>query len=100
MKLGILVTTDKNLDAVLGLTNAAVSKGHEVVIFNMDEGTKLLGDDSFRELCKKSGVNMSFCDFSTEKEKVSKEGIPSDIVCGSQFNNATMTNESDKVINL
>jgi predicted peroxiredoxin len=100
MKLGILVTTDQNLDAVLGLAKAAVSKGHEVVIFNMDTGTKLLGDGSFRELCKTSGVTMSFCDHSAGLENVSKEGIPDDIVCGSQFNNATMTNESDKVINL
>lgn len=100
MKLGILVTTDQNLDSVLGLTKAAVSKGHEVVIFNMDTGTKLLGDASFRELCTTSGVTMSFCDHSAGLENVSKEGIPSELVCGSQFNNATMANESDKVINL
>lgn len=100
MKLGILVITDRHLDDVLGLTKAAVSKGHEVVIFNMDVGTKLLGDDSFRQLCNTSGVTMAFCDHSTQKENVSKEGIPEKIVCGSQFNNATMMHEADRVISL
>lgn len=100
MKLGILVTTDRHADAVLGLTKAAVSKGHEVIIFNMDAGTKLLGNDDFRKLCTMKGVTMAFCDHSSQKESVSKEGIPEDIVCGSQFNNATMMHDADRVLNL
>jgi predicted peroxiredoxin len=100
MKLGILVTTNKHLEDVIGLTKAAVSKGHEVIIFNMDEGTKLLENDSFKELCKTKGVSMSFCDHSAQKLAVSKEGIPEEIVCGSQFNNATMMHDADRVINL
>ena len=100
MKLGILITTDKHLDDVVGLTDAAVSKGHEVIIFNMDTGTKLLGTDSFQQLCKKSGVTMAFCDHSAGIEKISKEGIPAEIVCGSQFNNANMMHDADRVINL
>jgi hypothetical protein len=43
MKLGILVNTDKNLDAVQGITKAALAKGHEVILFNMDAGTKVVG---------------------------------------------------------
>jgi predicted peroxiredoxin len=100
MKLGILVTTDKHVDDVLGLAKAAVSKGHEVIVFNMDVGTKLLGNESFRELCKTSGVSMSFCDHSAGREQISKEGIPEEIVCGSQFNNANMMHDADRVINL
>ncbi|GAB4389603.1 MAG: hypothetical protein Kow0025_15980 [Thermodesulfovibrionales bacterium] len=100
MKLGILVTTDRHLDHVLGLAKAAISKGHEVIVFNMDAGTKLLGNDDFRQLCKTSGVRMAFCDHSASREKVEKEGIPAEIVCGSQFNNAVMMHDADKVINL
>lgn len=100
MKLGILVTTDKHLDDVLGLAKAAVARGHEVLVFNMDVGTKLLGHDSFRQLCKTKGVTMSFCDHSAGREKVSKEGIPAEVVCGSQFNNANMMHDADRVINL
>jgi predicted peroxiredoxin len=100
MKLGILVTTDRHLEDVLGLAKAAVAKGHEVIVFNMDTGTKLLGNPEFRELCKTAGVNMSFCDHSAGIENVSKEGIPEEIVCGSQFNNANMMHDADRVINL
>ena len=100
MKLGILVTTDKHLDDVLGLTDAALAKGHEVIIFNMDEGTKLLGDSSFQSLCNKTGVSMSFCDHSAKGRNIATEGLPAEIVCGSQFNNANMMHDADRVINL
>jgi len=100
MRLGILVTTNRNRDAVVGLTKAALAKGHQVSIFNMDEGTKLLGDGAFNTLCKTEGVDMSFCDHSAEGMNVSKEGVPKEIVCGSQFNNANMMHEADKIINL
>ncbi len=100
MKLGILVTTDRHKDDVIGIAKAAVANGHEVIIFNMDAGTKLLGDDDFRQLCKVEGITMSFCDHSAQKENISREGLSEEIVCGSQFNNANMMHEADRVINL
>jgi len=98
MKLGILITTDKQLDAVLGITNAALSKGHTVTLFNMDDGTKLLGNPSFSALCKTQGVTVSFCDHSAKHINVATDGLPSEMVCGSQFDNANMNHDSDKVI--
>ncbi|MCL4457943.1 MAG: hypothetical protein M1147_05270 [Nitrospirae bacterium] len=98
MKLGILVNTDKNLGHILGITKAAVEKGHEVMIFNMDEGVRLLGEPAFRDLCNAKGVSMSFCDHSTHVFNVSKEGVPEDIICGSQYNNAAMNHDADRVI--
>lgn len=98
MKLGIFVNTDRHLAAVIGISKAAVSKGHEVIIFNMDDGTKLLGDPAFKEFCKTKGVSISFCDHAATHLGISKEGIPAEIVCGSQYNNAVMVNSSDRVI--
>ena len=98
MKLGILITTDKHRDDIVGITKAAVAKGHEVTIFNMDDGTKLLGDSAFQSLCSTKGVSMSFCDHSAKRAQIATEGIPGDIVCGSQFDNANMNHDSDKVI--
>ena len=98
MKLGILVNTDKHLDAILGITKSAVAKGHEVTIFNMDDGAKLVSDPAFQSLCGTQGVSMSFCDHSAKRAAVATDGIPKDIVCGSQFDNANMNHESDKVI--
>lgn len=98
MKLGILVNTDKHLDAIAGITKSALSKGHTVSIFNMDEGTKLLSNPSFTALCKTQGVTMSFCDHSAKHINVSTEGLPGEIACGSQFDNANMNHDADRVI--
>ncbi len=98
MKLGIFVNTDRHKTDVLGIAKAAVSKGHDVVIFNMDDGSKLLIDPSYTELCRTKGVSMSFCDHSAKGMNVQTEGVPPEIICGSQYNNAVMVNESDRVI--
>ncbi|TAL24963.1 MAG: hypothetical protein EPN94_06240 [Nitrospirae bacterium] len=98
MKLGIFVNTNRHLADVTGLVKAALARGHEVIMFNMDDGTKLLGTPEFKELCKTKGVTMSFCDHSAKGLGVSTEGIPAEIVCGSQFNNANMVHDADKII--
>ncbi|RJQ52398.1 MAG: hypothetical protein C4526_08280 [Nitrospiraceae bacterium] len=98
MKLGILVNTDKHPDDVIGITKAALSKGHTVTLFHMDNGTKLLGQPAFAALCSTEGVAMSFCDHSAKGLNVATEGLPADIVCGSQFDNANMNHDCDKVI--
>lgn len=98
MKLGILMNTDKNVEDVIGLVNAAVSKGHEVVLFNMDKGIPPLETDAYRQLCKKSGVSIAYCDHSSKHEGLNKDGIPEEVVCGSQFDNANMMHDADKVI--
>lgn len=98
MKLGIFVNTDRHLDHIIGITKAAISKGHEVVIFDMDDGTRLLGTPEFSELSKMKGVSMSFCDHSAKSLGVSTEGISQEITCGSQYNNAIMNHDADRVI--
>jgi len=98
MKLGILVNSDKHAEDVIGITKAASSKGHEVIIFMMDTGCNLLTNSSVTGLCNESGVSMNFCDHSVGKLGVSKENCPDKIGRGSQFDNATMNHEADKVI--
>ena len=98
MKLGILVNTDRHSRHLTGVVRAALSKGHEVIIFFMDSGVKLLSDSEVSGLCQHPGVSMSFCDYTTQKNGISKEGICGDIVCGSQYNNAMMNHEADRVI--
>ena len=98
MKLGIHVNSDKHLEDVIGITKAAVSKGHEEVIFTMSEGEKLLENAAFTDLCKVENVSMGFCDHNAGLMNINKEVIPSDITCGSQYNNAVMVHDVDKVI--
>lgn len=98
MKLGIHVNDDKHLDHVIGITKAAVSKGHEVIIFTMVDGIKLLENPVYTDLCKVPNVQMSFCDHNASGMGINKEVIPQDVICGSQYNNAVMVHDVDKVI--
>lgn len=98
MKLGILVNTAKHLDDIVGLCHAALAKKHEVIIFAMDEGSRLLEDDAFVSLAELDGVSMSLCDHSAKMLGAKTEGLPPKIVCASQLNNAMMNHAADRVI--
>ena len=98
MKLGILVNTDKHIKHIIGISQAANSKGHEVSLFAMDEGTRLLNDKEFIRLCKLDNITISICNHSAEEQGVDTSGISKEIVVGSQFNNAMMNHEADHVI--
>lgn len=98
MKLGILANTNRHLGHIVGITKAASKKGHEVSIFAMDEGTEIVTDKDFCGLCKNDNVVISICRHSAERRGVDTSNLSKEIVCGSQFNNAVMNNEADKVI--
>ncbi len=98
MKLGILVNTNRNLQALTGITRAANDKGHEVTIFAMDEGTWLLEDSGCVSLSELANVSISYCDHSAIDLGVNKDGLPEAIERSSQYNNASMNHNADKVI--
>jgi len=98
VKLGILVTTDMHLGAVVGLTEAALAKGHEVTIFSMDKGSNLLAERSYSGLSQRDGVRMSYCEHNAKSTGIATEGLPAEIVSGSQYDNAVMNHGADKVI--
>jgi len=98
MKLGIFVNTNGHLAAVAGITTAALAKGHSVNIFAMDDGTRLLSDPSFMALSGRAGVTMAFCDHSAQHLGTKPASLPGTVSCGSQFENATMNHEADRVI--
>jgi predicted peroxiredoxin len=98
MKLGILVNSNKNIEEVAGLTRAAISKGHRVTIFAMDEGTRILEDPACTVLADLAGVEMSYCDHSARQLGVNTTGLPDNIERSSQYNNAAMNHNADKVL--
>ncbi|UCE89698.1 MAG: hypothetical protein JSW10_02350 [Pseudomonadota bacterium] len=98
MKLGLLINSDRHLEHVIGVTRAATDQGHEVIIFSMDDGTRLMGYTEFTELCLLEGVTMSFCRHSAEEAGVETGALSREIVSGSQFNNALMSHEADRVL--
>lgn len=98
MKLGILVNTNRHLEHARGLTRAAIAKNHEVIIFIMDEGTRLLGEKSFVELAELPGVSMSLCEHSAKDCGVNTTNLSEDVDCASQLSNAMMNQNADRVI--
>jgi sulfur relay (sulfurtransferase) complex TusBCD TusD component (DsrE family) len=98
MKLGILVNTDRHLTHILGLAAAATAKNHEFAIFTMDQGVRLLDDESFAELGGADGVSLSVCGHSAREQGISTEGRPAGVTVGSQLNNAMMAQSVDRMI--
>lgn len=104
MKLGILINTARHLDEVVGISRAAVARNHQVIIFAMDEGVKLMQTQALTSLAALEGVSVSVCDHSAEMYGVNTEGqspkmvLGTEIVCGSQFQNAKMNHNADRVI--
>jgi predicted peroxiredoxin len=98
VKLGILVNTDRHLQAITGIAQAALAAGHEMVLFAMDDGTRLLADPGYVALCRLPGVSMSFCQESAARRGVSIERLPEAIAAGSQLHNSMMAQQADRVI--
>ena len=98
MKLGILVNTDRHAGLVIGIAKAAVSRGHEVIIFMMDEATKLLPDPEFSSLCRVTGVTMNFCEFNAKQLEIKTDGLAPEVISGSQYDNAVMNHTADRII--
>lgn len=98
MTLGILITADKYMNDVVGITEAAVRRGHRVILFFMDEGCRLVTDKKIASLKNNGGITMSLCDYNCKKMGLLDKDIPKGITCGSQYDNALMNKESDKVI--
>jgi predicted peroxiredoxin len=60
--LGVLVSSDRHLDYVIRLTDAAFAKGVAVKIFFTGNGVRLTQSPEFRKLIGKA--NMALCDVS------------------------------------
>lgn len=98
MKLGILVNTARHLEDVIGLTEAAIAKGREVLIFAMDEGTRLLNEPGFTALAALQGVTLSICEHSAKAQGLGIERLAPRIRCGSQLDNAMMAHMADRIV--
>jgi len=98
VKLGMLINKAKHVDDIVGICRAALARNHQVSIFVMDEGSRLLENAAFVSLAELQGVSMSVCDHSAKMIGVNTEGLSPKIVCASQLNNAMMNHSADRVI--
>ena len=98
MRLGILVKTDRHLDKLEGIALAALGQGHEVEVFVMDGGVKLLGEPSVAELSTREGASVAFCGYNAMLHEISTDGLSDTIASGSQYNNVCMMRNLDRMI--
>lgn len=94
-KLGILVNTDKNLEHLVGICDAAERQGVEVSIFVMDDGCSLTRNQKFLALAKKN-VKVALCDHSYREKGF--DGRVGGIAHGSQFDHVTIAHECDRFL--
>lgn len=93
-----MVATDRHLERLAGITEAAVARGHVVRIFATDAGTRLLAEPRFAGLSALPGVSLDYCDQSARRHGGRPAGLPAAIRKGSQFENAVLVAESDKLV--
>lgn len=94
--LGILITKYADLEHVAGVTRAARKAGHRVSIFMTDEGVRFTRDSGFLELLKLDGVEMSVCEYSCEL--IGLQEKTGGIMYGSQYDNAGMLHDSERIL--
>ena len=100
LNLGILVTTDRYQEALIGITRTAAARGHDVTIFFTDTGTSFVNVPEITDLASVSGVKMAYCELNAKEAGVIRDKVPERIVNGSQLNNALMFHNADKIISL
>lgn len=95
-QLGILVTKHKDLGHISGVVRAARRAGHPVRVFLNDEGVRFSRDPGFLELLSLGGVEVAVCDHF--REKLGIEDKAEGITYGSQYDNAVMMHECERVL--
>ena len=95
-QLGILVTKHANLAHISGIIRAARSAGHPVRVFLNDEGVRFSLDPGFLALLSLEGVAVAVCDHF--REKLGIEQRSEGITYGSQYDNAVMMHDSERVL--
>lgn len=94
--LGMMITRYENLPHIVGIVKAARNAGHAVRIFLTDEGVRFATDPGFLDLPKMDGVDISLCEHNVDLLGIRErtEGI----TYGSQYNNAGIIHDSDRVL--
>lgn len=98
--LGILVTTDKYLDYVINITDAAHKKGKEIQIFFTGRSVKLSLHSDFEKLVGKAKLSICDVSFRANGFHGREDDVPGVDFKGfaTQARNAEMAAECDKYI--
>jgi hypothetical protein len=96
MQFGVVVTTEELGGYAAKLLSAAIARGWECRCFLTDTGVRLLANDTFRQLVQSGRLRASVCEVSWER--LGGGPAPEWAPMGSQYQNAELTHNCDKVI--
>lgn len=107
MKLGILLTTSpehQDVYTAVQLAKAALTQGHEVSFYIMDDGVYALRDHpknpwaaEFKALLER-GAKIAVCAMNCGPRGLEKGEIISGVLWGSQYDHAGIVNQSDRYL--
>jgi len=95
MRFGILIIDAAYRDFILQVLRAAEKRGDQVDIFIMDEGCPITEDPEFKELAEGKDVSTTICDLNRRQRGIE---APLEVKIGSQFDNARMVHECEKIL--
>lgn len=96
MQLGIVATRPEAEPHVVGLASAASVRGWVCRCFLTDRGVLLLNSPRFLELARAGQVRVDVCDHSWAQCGAGEP--PTGVTMGSQYQNAELAHQCDRVI--
>jgi hypothetical protein len=95
VKLGILITDHRYKDFIAPVLKAAIDRGDQVQVFIMDDGCLLADAPDLKEVFSHVRLSAVICDLNRMQRGIE---APLEVSMGSQYDNAKMMHESDKVL--
>ena len=96
MTLGILVSSEDNMDLLLGLVRAAAQKGHRILIFLTGRGTILTTDPGFSELSSLAEIGL--CLKSLEELGLDPQAAPAGVELSNQSWHGRLLDRSNRYL--
>jgi hypothetical protein len=96
MRIGIVATHESSGAHLLGLAAAAAARGWPCRCFLTDSGVKLVADDRLVALAKSGAIRLDVCEHSWHH--FNEGPAPEGATLGSQFQNAELVRECDRVV--
>jgi len=96
MRLGIVASHESAAAHLAGLAAAAAARGWQCRVFLTDSAVKLAASTSLQGLAKSGAVRVDVCEHSWQH--YAGEVKPEGATLGSQFQNAELVRECDRVV--
>ena len=96
VRIGIVASHESSGAHLLGLATAAAARGWPCRCFLTDSGVKLAADARLLELAKSGAIRLDVCEHSWHH--FNEGSAPEGATLGSQFQNAQLVRECDRVV--